>query len=143
MIVTDGDGRVLYCSPAQHGSCADITHSRHLGLVRLLADGSAVEILADAGYQVPGRPDRRTCGHTSAPQVQEERPGLVREMHEWQRKAHSSRRIRVEHGIAHMKNWRVLARHLGRREHMSDIIQAVASLLSHQQTADLTSARQM
>ncbi|MFD5268614.1 hypothetical protein [Streptomyces sp. NPDC058335] len=43
-------------------------------------------------------------------------------MYERQRKAHSSRRIRVEHGIAHLKNWRALARHLGRREHMSDIV---------------------
>ncbi|MFJ2633338.1 hypothetical protein ACIO6U_15565 [Streptomyces sp. NPDC087422] len=56
-------------------------------------------------------------------------------MHERQRKAHSSRRIRVEHGIGHMKNWRSLARHHGRREDMSDIIQAVAALLSHQQAA--------
>ncbi|MFI7296538.1 hypothetical protein [Streptomyces sp. NPDC050121] len=48
--------------------------------------------------------------------------------------AHSSRRIRVEHGIAHLKNGRALARHHGRREHMSDIIQAVAALLSHRQT---------
>ncbi|MFI8220017.1 hypothetical protein [Streptomyces sp. NPDC085932] len=64
-------------------------------------------------------------------------------MHERQRKAHSSRRIRVEHGIAHLKNWRALTRHLGRREHTSDIVQAIAGLLSHQQTADLTSARPM
>ncbi|MEU8733735.1 hypothetical protein ACJ7VE_25915 [Streptomyces sp. PB17] len=42
-----------------------------------------------------------------------------------------------------LKYWRVLSRHLGRREHMSDTVQAVAGLLSHQQTADLTSARQM
>ncbi|MFH9016391.1 hypothetical protein ACH4C6_34145 [Streptomyces sp. NPDC017943] len=60
-----------------------------------------------------------------------------------QRKAHSSRRIRVDHGIAHLKNWRALARHLGRREHMSDTIQAVAGLLSHQQRADLNLTRQM
>ncbi|MET9359041.1 hypothetical protein ABZY14_39980 [Streptomyces sp. NPDC006617] len=56
MVATDGDGRVLFCSPAQHGSCADITHSSQLGLVRLLADGPAVEILADAGYQGLGAP---------------------------------------------------------------------------------------
>jgi DNA-binding CsgD family transcriptional regulator len=37
---------------------------------------------------------------------------------------------------------RALARHLGRREHLSDIVQAVAGLLSHQQTADLSPARQ-
>ncbi|MFF5106793.1 transposase family protein [Streptomyces sp. NPDC000134] len=70
-------------------------------------------------------------------------PDWYEEMYERQRKAHSSRRIRVEHGIAHLKNWRVLTRHLDRREHMSDTVQAVAALLSHQQTADLTSARQM
>ncbi|MFH8804891.1 hypothetical protein ACH4F6_35910 [Streptomyces sp. NPDC017936] len=42
-----------------------------------------------------------------------------------------------------MKNWRALTRHLGRREHMSHTVQAVAGLLSHQQIADLASARQM
>ncbi|MEU9575618.1 transposase, partial [Streptomyces massasporeus] len=59
------------------------------------------------------------------------------DIHERRRKAHSSRRIRVEHGIAHLKNWLALTRHLGRREHMSDIVQAIAGLLSHQRTADL------
>ncbi|WP_461028737.1 transposase [Streptomyces sparsus] len=43
MVVTDGEGRVLWCSPARPASCADITHARQLGLVRLLADGPAVE----------------------------------------------------------------------------------------------------
>ncbi|MFJ5900870.1 transposase family protein [Streptomyces sp. NPDC093064] len=28
MVVTDDDGRLLFCSPTQHGSCADITHAR-------------------------------------------------------------------------------------------------------------------
>jgi hypothetical protein len=64
-------------------------------------------------------------------------------MYERQRKAHSSRRVRVERGIAHLKNWRALTRHLGRREHMSDTVQTVADLLSHQQIADLTSARRV
>ncbi|MFJ1610616.1 hypothetical protein ACIOHS_46020 [Streptomyces sp. NPDC088253] len=59
-------------------------------------------------------------------------PAWYEERHEQQRKAHSSRRIRLKHGIAHLKNWRALARHFGRRENMSDIVQAVAGLLSHQ-----------
>lgn len=50
MVVTDGEGRVLRCSRSQPASCADITHARQLGLVKLLADGPAVEILTDAGY---------------------------------------------------------------------------------------------
>jgi hypothetical protein len=44
--------------------------------------------------------------------------------------------------MAHLKNWRALVRHLGRREHMSDTIQAIAGLLSHQQTVDLKLSRQ-
>ena len=36
-------------------------------------------------------------------------------------------RCTVAAPAAHLKNWRALARHLGRREHMSDIVQAIAS----------------
>jgi len=53
--------------------------------------------------------------------------------HEQARFAHSSRRIPVEHGIAHLKNWKALARHHGHRHHLPDTVQAVASLLSDQQ----------
>nr|WP_206312356.1 transposase family protein [Streptomyces sp. 196(2019)] len=141
MVVTDAEGRALWCSPARPASCADITQARQLGLVRLLADGPRVEILADAGYQGLGA---QTGGRVVTPphrKYKKNAPDWYEKMYERQRKAHSSRRIRVEHGIAHLKNWRALARHLGRREHMSDTVQAVAGLLSHQQTADLTSTR--
>ncbi|MEW2289902.1 transposase family protein [Streptomyces sp. NPDC047841] len=143
MVLTDADGRMLFCSPTRPGSCADITHARQLGLVKLLANGPAMEILADAGYQGLGA---QTGGRVVTPphrKFRKNAPDWYEEMHERQRKAHSSRRIRVEHGITHLKNWRALTRHLGRREHISDIVQAVAGLLSHQQTADLTPARQM
>ncbi|MEU6687625.1 transposase family protein [Streptomyces sp. NPDC046832] len=39
MVLTDAEGRLLYCSPVRPGSCADITQARQLGLVQLLADG--------------------------------------------------------------------------------------------------------
>ncbi|WP_329367936.1 transposase [Streptomyces sp. NBC_00669] len=141
MVVTDAEGRLLFCSPAEPASCADITHARKLGLVKLLADGPAVEILADAGYQGLGA---QTGGRVVTPphrKFKKNPPEWYEEMHERQRKAHSSRRIRVEHGIGHLKNWRSLARHHGRREHMSDIIQAVAGLLSHQQAATSSGTR--
>nr|WP_238565494.1 transposase family protein [Streptomyces sp. ACT-1] len=72
MVVTDARGRLLFCSPAEPASCADITHARKLDLVKLLADGPAAEILADTGYRLPGpgRPARRPRGDTAAPQVQ-------------------------------------------------------------------------
>ncbi|MET8115956.1 transposase family protein [Streptomyces prasinus] len=142
MVVTDGEGRVLFCSPIKPGSCADITHARQLGLVKLLAQGPAVEILADAGYQGLGA---QTGGRVITPphrKFKKNAPAWYEEMHERLRKAHFSRRIRVEHGIAHLKNWRSLARHLGRRERMSDTVQAVAGLLSHQQITDLALASQ-
>ncbi|MER6784258.1 transposase family protein [Streptomyces sp. NPDC000658] len=109
MVVTDGEGRVLWCSPARPASCADITQARQLGLVRLLTDGPAVETLADAGYQGLGA---QTGGRVMTPphrKFKKNAPDWHEEMHERQRKAHSSRRIRVEHGIAHLKNWRALA----------------------------------
>jgi hypothetical protein len=137
MVLTDAEGRVLFCSPVRPGSCADITQARQLGLAQLLADGPFLEILADAGYQGMGA---QTGGRVVTPphrKFKKNAPAWYEERHEQQRKAHSSRRIPVEHGIAHLKNWRALARHLGRREHMSDIVQAVAGLLSHQQTTTL------
>ncbi|WP_234432506.1 transposase family protein [Streptomyces sp. NRRL S-378] len=35
IVLTDASGRLLFCSPAQPASCADITHARQLGLVNL------------------------------------------------------------------------------------------------------------
>ncbi|MFJ6636879.1 transposase [Streptomyces sp. NPDC091376] len=120
-----------------------------------------MEILADSGYQGLGAqtggrvvtvsrpsPSRRCTAGRGRPRARphgkfkKNAPDWYEEIYERQRKVRSSRRIRVEHGIAHLKNWRALTRRFGRREHMSDIAQAVAGLLSHQQTADLIPARQ-
>ncbi|MFJ3638110.1 transposase family protein, partial [Streptomyces sp. NPDC090112] len=103
MVVTDSEGRVLWCSPTEPGSCADITHARQSGLVKLLADEPAVEILADAGYQGLGA---QTGGRVVTPphrKFKKNAPDWCEEIHERRRKAHASRRIRVEHGIAHLK----------------------------------------
>ncbi|MFD9634903.1 transposase family protein [Streptomyces violascens] len=137
MVLTDAEGRLLLCSPAGPVGCADITHARKLGLVKLVAGGPAVEILADAGCQGLGA---QTGGRVVTPphrKVKKNPPEWYEEMYERRRKAHSSRRVRVEHGIGHLKNRRSLARHHGRREHMGDIIQAVAGPLSHQQAATM------
>ncbi|WP_259464872.1 hypothetical protein [Streptomyces sp. TLI_171] len=44
----------------------------------------------------------------------------------------------VEHGIAHLKNWRTLARHHSRRDHLPDTVRAVAGPLSDQQAHQKT-----
>ncbi|MFD8202784.1 hypothetical protein [Streptomyces sp. NPDC059701] len=134
-------GAVLQPDQARLGSCADITHARQLGLVKLLADGPAAEIFADAGYQGLGA---QTGGRMVTPphrNLKKHAPDWYAEMYERQRKAlitpHPGRTPhRPSEELA------ALTRHLGRREHMSHTVQAVAGLLSHQQTADLTSARQ-
>ncbi|WP_328543934.1 transposase [Streptomyces europaeiscabiei] len=100
MVLTDAEGRMLFCSPVQPGSCADITQARQLGLVQLLADGPFMEILADAGYQGMGA---QTGGRVVTPphrKFKKNAPAWYEERHELARKAHSSRRIRVEHGTS-------------------------------------------
>jgi hypothetical protein len=115
----------LGCSPAQHGSCADIAHARQSGLARLLDGGLALEILADAGYQGLVA---ETGGRVVTPPHRKFKtnvPDWYEEMHERQRKAHSSRRIRVENGHRAFEELANSDPHLGRREHISDTVQAV------------------
>ncbi|MFJ5997470.1 transposase family protein [Streptomyces sp. NPDC092370] len=125
MVLTDAEGRVSAARPGR-AVARTSPRPRQLGLVELLVDSPFREILADAGYQGMGA---QTCGRVVTPPhhtFKKNAPAWYEERHEQQRKALPSRRIPVEHGIAHLKNWRALARHLGRREHMSDIVQAVA-----------------
>ncbi|WP_240002916.1 MULTISPECIES: hypothetical protein [unclassified Streptomyces] len=69
----------------------------------------------------------RQAGMIDGTEVRVRRPAVGRK--------DPSRRIRVEHGISHLKNWRSLARHHGRRKCITDTIQAVAGPLSHQQAS--------
>ncbi|MEU0739870.1 transposase family protein [Streptomyces sp. NPDC006134] len=64
MVLTAGEGRLLFCSPARPGSCTDIAHARRPGQVELLVSGPAVEFLADAGRQGPGA---QTSGRVVTP----------------------------------------------------------------------------
>lgn len=135
LVLTDREGRMLFCGATRPGSCADITQARQAGLVDLVRRGHRTAILADAGYQGLGA---QTGGRIITPPRRKFRtnpPPWYEQHYARQLKAHSSKRIRVEHGIAHLKNWKVLARHHGRREHLDDTVRAVAGLLSdHQRT---------
>ncbi|MFI2078132.1 transposase family protein [Streptomyces triculaminicus] len=117
-----------------------MTQARQAGIVDLLADTIHLRILADAGYQGLGG---QTCGQVVTPPRKRRGKHLehvqwLMAHHEAAHFAHSSARIPVEHGIAHLKNWRSLARHHGRHEHLPQTVQAVAALLTAQQTADRT-----
>ncbi|MEU9298682.1 hypothetical protein [Streptomyces sp. NPDC048266] len=139
MVLTDQNGQVLFSSPAN----ARQLRGHHPPVRAGQAPGGRPGggILADAGYQGLGA---QTGGRMVTPphrKFKKNAPDCYKETHERQRKAHSSTRTRVEHGTAHMKNWWALTHHLGRREHTSDTVQAIAGLLSHQQTADLSPPR--
>ncbi len=138
MVVIDPQGRVLFCGATVPGFVADITQARDSGLAGLLAAADGVEILADAGYQGLAA---ETGGAVVTPPHRKFRknpPARYEQHHVAPGKAHSTRRIRIEHGIAHLKNWRSLARHLVRRATFDHTVQAVAGLLSDHQHRDRT-----
>ena len=136
-MITDPDGRLLCCGQTRPGAIHDLTQVRQAGLVELLALIPGVTLLADAGYQglsaqtaeavITPRPARR--------KNQLPVPPALAAAHEAERRAHAAQRIRVEHGISHLKNWRALSRHLGRRDHLDTILSAVAGLVSSQERA--------
>ncbi|MFJ6252827.1 MULTISPECIES: transposase [unclassified Streptomyces] len=109
---------------------------------RVLVDSPVVEILADAGYQGLGAQTGERVATPSHCKFKKNAPDWHEKMHKRQRKARSSRRIRVEHGITHLKNWQAPARHLDCHEYTSDTVQAAVGLLCYQQTADLGPRRQ-
>ncbi len=131
MVVTDEVGRMLFCGATTPGSTADITQARRAGLVTLLKNTTGLRILADATYQGLGA---RTAGQVIIPSYRKFRtnpPAWYEEICTRQRKAHSSRRIRVEYDIVHLKNWRSPCRHLGHRETFADTVRAVAGHQHH------------
>jgi hypothetical protein len=136
VVVTDHCGQILFCGQVQPGSTADITQARQAGLVDLLAHYPNVELLADAGYQGLGA---QTLGAVITPRQRQRRKAKLPQLdwleatHAAGRRHHASRRIRVEHGIAHLKNWRALARHHGRRDTIGPTIRAIAGLVSDHQ----------
>ncbi|WP_247706829.1 transposase family protein [Streptomyces liliiviolaceus] len=78
MVLTDAEGRMLFCSPVRPGSCADITQARELGLGQL--PGRRTIHGDPRGCRQPGHGSagRRPGGDTAASQVKEERSCLVR-----------------------------------------------------------------
>ncbi|WP_326743248.1 transposase family protein [Streptomyces sp. NBC_01768] len=142
LVITDERGRPLFCGEVRAGSVADITQAGDAGLVDLLADTIDLQILADAGYQGLAA---QTHGQVVTP-PRKRRDKILEHLqwlmahHEAARFTHSSARIPVEHGIAHLKNWRALARHHTRRDSLPDTSRAVAGLLTDQQATHHTKA---
>jgi hypothetical protein len=137
LVITDADGRLLFCGQSRSGAIHDLTQVRQAGLVELLALIPGATLLADAGYQGLSA---QTAGAVITPRPARRKNQIpvfpaVAAAHEAERRAHSAQRIRVEHGISHLKNWRALSRHLGRHEHLETMLPAVVGLVSNQERA--------
>jgi DDE superfamily endonuclease/Helix-turn-helix of DDE superfamily endonuclease len=135
LVITDAGGRLLFCGQTRPGAIHDLTQVRQAGLIELLALVPGVTLLADAGYQGLSA---QTAGAVITPRPARRKNQIpvfpaVAAVHEAERRAHASKRIRVEHGISHLKNWRALSRHLGRRDHLDAMLPAVAGLVSSQE----------
>ncbi|WP_254397813.1 transposase family protein [Streptomyces sp. AC558_RSS880] len=98
--------------------------------VELLGRHRGLRILADAGYQGLGA---QTVGQVITPphrRIKKNAPTW------WEERVHPATKgpliatVRVEHGIAHLNNWRAPARHHGRRELFDELVPAVAGLAS-------------
>ncbi|WP_368860991.1 hypothetical protein [Streptomyces sp. B15] len=124
---------MLFCNPTKLGSCVDIGPCPRVGAGQ--APGRRSRGREPRRCRLP-RSGAQTRGQVVTPHRKSKRntPDWYEETYERQRKAHSSRRIRLEHGIAHLKDWRAFARQFGRREHTNQTVQAIAGLLPHQQT---------
>jgi hypothetical protein len=137
LVITDPDGRLLFCGQTRPGAIHDLTQVRQAGLVELLARTPGVTLLTDAGYQGLSA---QTAGAVITPRPARLRnqlpvPPALAAAHEAERRTHATKRIRVERGISHLKNWPALSRHLGRREQLDTILPAVAGLVSSQERA--------
>jgi hypothetical protein len=128
-MITSETGRVLWTGAPRPGRMHDQTAVRTEGIAEQLRLYPNVRVLVDAGYrglvnQFPGQvigPPKRPTGTTPPENITEFKQA---------RKAQSSERISVEHGIAETKAWRSLQRWIGKREHLPETVTAIASLAS-------------
>lgn len=128
-MVTSPTGRVLWCGAPRPGRMHDQTAIRTEGISEQLRLYPKVQVLVDAGYLglVKEYPDQIT-GPPKRPNKTASPEDVA--AFEKTRKAQSSKRISVEHGIAEIKAWRSLQRWIGKREHLPETITAIAGLAS-------------
>ena len=128
-IITDGHARPLWAGAVVPGRVHDQTAIKHAGITNLLDQHPGVRILADNGYR------GLSNSHPEQVTVPPRKPAIDADQDTvtaWKqaRKQQSTNRITVEHGIGHIKNWRVLQRWTGPRDTLPDMILAVTGLVS-------------
>ncbi|MFE2214891.1 transposase family protein [Streptomyces canus] len=128
-VASDSEGRPLWVGAHRPGRMHDQTALKTEGIEDLLGQFPQVELSLDSGYQGLAKLDPKRIV------VPPPKPGQAASadeitVYQRARRHQSSERICVEHAIAEIKTWRVLKRYHGRREHLNQTIDAVASLAS-------------
>ena len=101
LVITDADGRLLFCGQTRPGSIRDLTQVRQAGLVELLALSPGVTLLADAGYQGLSA---QTGGAVITPRPARRKnqiPGLPRRRRGARGRTQGSRRAADSRGARH------------------------------------------
>ena len=128
-VIADGQGRTLWAGAFRPGRMHDQTAVRTEGIADLFRQYPQVKAKVDAGYRGLAKefPDQ-----VQAPPLKPKKDAPPEETAAWDELRHrqSSERICVEHANAEHKQWRILQRYLGRREHFDESYAAVAGLVS-------------
>ena len=127
--ISDGQGRLLWPGAFRPGRMHDATALRTEGLEDLLQRYPDVKTKVDSGYQGLARD---FPGQVTGPPNKPKKDAPPEEVARWvhQRRQQSSGRICVEHAIAEPKQWRLLQRYIGPREHFQQTACAIAGLVS-------------
>jgi DDE superfamily endonuclease len=128
-IISDDQGRLLWCGAVRPGRMHDVTALRTEGIEDLLRKYPKVKAKVDSGYRGLARdfPDQVSAPPKKPPKHADQ---AQRAAYNTARHAQSSQRICVEHAIAEPKQWRSLQRYIGRRDHFQDTALAIAGLVS-------------
>ena len=126
--VTDGASNVLWATPMVPGATHDITALRDANLAAHLGD-SGLDVLADSGFQglqhevaTIELPARRHRGDRALTRVDRFFNTVL-----------ARARVRVEHGIGRLKQWRCLTVHKQRRDLLERWLPVCWALTSFQQ----------
>lgn len=126
--ITDRSSNLVWTTPLVGGATHDLTALRDANLAEHLHD-SGLAVLADSGFQ--GLQHQVTF--IELPTLRRRKDGELTLVERFFNKVLASNRVRVEHGIGRLKQWRCLTVHKQRRDLLERWLPVCWALTSFQQ----------
>lgn len=126
--LTDASSNLLWATPLVGGATHDLTALRDANLAPHLED-SGLEVLADSGFQGL----QHDVSGLELPTRRRRRDAKLTVVERFFNKVLASNRVRVEHGIARLKQWKCLTVHKQRRDLLERWLPVCWALTSYQQ----------